>query len=218
LEQKILRHLDTSDKSVQFKLDEIYAELQHRPNRRLEEADLAWMSKEDQSAIAEAIKARLQEMQQAITTQLKESIPDYGNAKSVIGESLEEMRQIVSEVAISEVELLKTQLGVAAEAEQEALHALVILREQLEESKEQERRAHYSNLSMPPAAAAQPASSLFNFGALARLGIASSNVPAPHHRASAISERYRPRQMSIGHQSNNGSGLTWIGGWKFNKH
>jgi hypothetical protein len=198
LERKILSHLDNMDKSVQFKLDEIYREMQPTASRR--DSDWSAMSTEDQSAIVSAIKNQLQEIKEAIIEHLRESIPDYEMAKSVLSENLEELREIVSEVAISEVELLKTQLGVAEESEQEALHAIVVLREQLEEAREAERRALYM-----PRAAPQPQSperagnvGLWNLGPFGQL---------LGQQLSAPPRQQKSRRFSTGQQSH-ASGLT----------
>ena len=191
LERKILSHLDTMDKSVQFKLDEIFTELQgDEPASRRRGSDrsnLSVLSADDQTAIAKVIQSHFRGLEAAITAQLKESIPDYGMAKSLIGESLEEMRQIVSEVAISEVELLKTQLGVAEEAEQEALHAIIVLKGELEETKEQERRAK------TPARQSDSSGGLFSFGPLGNLAGALSGAQTQAQRT--------PRESMLSHVS-----------------
>lgn len=126
LEKAILKRVDHLDSSVQFKLDEIYQEVTKSSHEL------------DQGPLVEAIDNHMTNMENTIADQLKEHIPDYGMAKSLISENLEEIKQIVSEVSISEVELLKTQLSVAEEAEQEALHAIVYLKDQLEDIKRDE--------------------------------------------------------------------------------
>ena len=202
LERRILNHLDTMDKSVQFKLDEIFAELQGDSGARRgsEVSHLSISSTLDQTAIAKVIQSQIRGIQAAITSELKDSIPDYGMAKSVICESLEEMRQIISEVAISEVELLKTQLGVAEEAEQEALHAIVVLKGQLEETKEQERRSQYQKASRAPSAQSTDLSGgLFNFGAFGDLaGALRGTQRAPPPRDG---DAYRRKLSMISHGS-----------------
>ena len=185
LERKIMSRVENMDKSVQSKLEEIFQEVQSTKSR----GDLQDLTVKDQNAIIKAIQDRLRDVEIAITKQLKEQIPDYGMAKSLIAENLEEMRQIVSEVAISEVELLKTQLGVAEEAEQEALHAVVVLREQLEESKQQHHFEAHAHI--PPATQAEGYGNFFSF-APSKESAAQGGGP----------QRFRSRKMSLGQQSN----------------
>ena len=212
LERKILNHLDTMDKSVQFKLDEIFAELQDNSSARRSSSasHLSVSSTLDQTAIVKVIQSQIRGIQAAITTELKESIPDYGMANSVISENLEEMRQIISEVAISEVELLKTQLGVAEEAEQEALHAIVVLKGQLEETKEQEHRSQYQKASRATSAQSTDSSGgIFNFGAFGDLAgaLRGTQRAQPPRDGDAYRRKLSMISHGSGYSRDSGGGL-----------
>lgn len=202
LEKKILSHLDNMDKSVQFKLDEIYKDMQPAVNQR--ENELSTMSADDQAAVVAAIQRQLEGIREAVVEELRESIPDYGMANSMLRENLQELREIVSEVAISEVELLKTQLGVAEEAEQEALHAIVVLREQLEQAKEAERRALYMPRAAPQTAQSPTRGSagMWNLGPFGQLlGQQLSAAPQRQYQARRNSTGQQSQMSGLSHQS-----------------
>jgi len=211
LEEKILRHLDTMDKSVQFKLDEIFSELQN-DSAISKRKTLSSLSEDDRIAVTNALQAHLQGLQSAIVAQLKESIPDYGMAKSLISENLEEIRQVVSEVAISEVELLKTQLNVAEKAEQEALHAINVLQTELEQAKENERRLMYNRMSSVPSQ--QPGQDntggLFNFGGLAGALTGAPTGLRSNRTSRRMSMESHLSALSDPKSTNRGSGLGFL--------